>query len=56
MLITREQQEALLTKYVNEKHSTDECIGFTDGMKAMLELISKIENEKQKSEEKNKQS
>lgn len=43
MLITKEQQEALVNKYINEKHNQDECIGFIDGLNAMLELISKIE-------------
>ena len=43
MLITKEQQEALVDKYIREKHSQDECIGFIDGLNAMLELISKIE-------------
>jgi hypothetical protein len=43
MLITKEQQEALVDKYIKEKHNQDECIGFIDGLNAMLELISKIE-------------
>lgn len=43
MLITKEQQEVLVDKYIREKHSQDECIGFIDGLNAMLELISKIE-------------
>lgn len=43
MLITKEQQEAWVYAYVKEKHNTDECIGFIDGLNAMLELISKIE-------------
>lgn len=43
MIITKEQQEALVDKYIREKHSQDECIGFIDGLNAMLELISKIE-------------
>ena len=43
MLITKEQQEALVDKYIREKHNQDECIGFIDGMNAMLELISRIE-------------
>ncbi len=43
MLITKEQQEALVDKYIREKHNQDECIGFIDGLNAMLELISKIE-------------
>ncbi len=43
MLITKEQQEALVDKYIREKHNQDECIGFIDGLNAMLELISNIE-------------
>jgi len=42
MLITKEQQEALVEKYVKEKHNTDECIGFIDGINATLELVNKI--------------
>jgi hypothetical protein len=44
MIITKEQQEAIFIKYVNEKHTTDECIGFIDGMNRLMELIIKIEN------------
>ena len=47
MLITKEQQEAVLDKYIKEKHSIDECAGFVDGLKAMLELIEKINNPKE---------
>jgi hypothetical protein len=43
MLITKEQQEDLIDKYIKEKHNQDECIGFIDGLNAILELISKIE-------------
>lgn len=46
MLITKEQQEALLDKYIKEGHNQDECIGFIDGLNAILELISKIEQRK----------
>ena len=42
MLITREQQEAILDKYIRENHSTDECIGFVDGINATIELINKL--------------
>jgi hypothetical protein len=42
MIITKEQQEALVDKYIKEKHNQDECVGFIDGLNAMLELISKI--------------
>lgn len=46
MIITKEEQEALITKYVKDKHTTDECIGFIDGIEALLELIVKKENNK----------
>ena len=50
MIITKEQQERIVDKYIKERHSTDECIGFIDGIKATLELmnrISKINNKEQ---------
>jgi methyl coenzyme M reductase subunit C-like uncharacterized protein (methanogenesis marker protein 7) len=47
MLVTKEQQEALVDKYIREKHTQDECIGFIDGINATLELLSKIEKRKQ---------
>jgi hypothetical protein len=43
MLITKEQQEALLEDYIKRKHSQDECIGFIDGMNAVIELILRLE-------------
>jgi hypothetical protein len=46
MLITKEQQEALIRKYIKEKHNQDECIGFIDGIEAILELLIKIEKSK----------
>mgnify|MGYP003634310624 CR=1 FL=1 len=42
MLVTKTQQEAILDKYMKEKHNTDECIGFVDGINATLEMINKI--------------
>lgn len=42
MLITKEQQEALINNYVKEKHTTDECIGFIDGIIKTMELIVKL--------------
>lgn len=42
MIITKEQQKALIEKYVKENHNTDECIGFIDGMESMLELVIKL--------------
>jgi hypothetical protein len=43
MLITKEQQEALVDKYIREKHNQDECIGFIDGLVAMLKLIERLD-------------
>jgi hypothetical protein len=47
MLITKEQQEALVEQYM-KNHNADECNGFIDGMVAMLDLIIKLENNKNK--------
>ncbi len=43
MLITKEQQEALISNYIKEKHSTDECCGFIDGVQKIMELINKLD-------------
>ena len=43
MIITKEQQEALISNYVNQKHNQDECIGFIDGVQKVMELISKLQ-------------
>jgi hypothetical protein len=43
MLVTREQQEAVLNNYVNQGKNYDECQGFIDGMEAMFNLIAQIE-------------
>lgn len=48
MLITKEQQEALITNYIKEKHSQDECSGFIDGVHKTMELIGKLSNNKNK--------
>ena len=42
MLISKDVQEAMLENYINNNHTTDECIGFIDGMEAMMELVNKI--------------
>jgi hypothetical protein len=39
MLITKEQQEKLVNKYINENPKGGEWIGFIDGMNAMMEFI-----------------
>lgn len=43
MLITKEQQEVLISNYVKEKHSRDECLGFIDGVHKTMELINKLD-------------
>lgn len=45
MIIEREKQIDLLTKYIKEGHSTDECCGFVDGLNAMMELVNKLMKE-----------
>jgi len=42
MIVTKEQQEKILQKYMKENHTTDECSGFIDGMNAAIELIDKL--------------
>jgi hypothetical protein len=42
MLITKEQQEALLEDYI-KRNSHDACIGFIDGMNAIIELMLRLE-------------
>ena len=42
MIVTREQQQAILQKYVLEDHNASECIGFVDGINATLELVNEI--------------
>jgi hypothetical protein len=42
MIITKEQLEALANNYANQKHNTDECIGFIDGLSAAVKLMSKL--------------
>ena len=42
MIITKEQQEALISNYVKQKHNQDECIGFIDGVEKLMELINKL--------------
>lgn len=42
MLITKEQQEALIANYNKEGHSRDECLGFIDGVGKTMELIIRL--------------
>lgn len=44
MLVTKEQQEALITNYVKSGRNQDECIGFIQGIQKIMELISKIDS------------
>jgi len=53
MLITKEQQEKLVDIYIKEKHIQDECIGFIDGINAILILMSKIGQSKIDNKNKN---
>lgn len=41
MIITKEHQESMVEKYKIAGRNFDECIGFVDGMNAMLEHIAK---------------
>jgi len=42
MIVSKEAQEKILQKYIDEKHNTEECSGFIDGINATLELVNKI--------------
>lgn len=42
MIVTKEHQEALVEKYVKDKHNQDECIGFIDGLNAALDLVKNL--------------
>lgn len=41
MIITKEQQEAWVANYIKEKHNSDECVGFIDGVEKAVDVISK---------------
>jgi len=56
MIVTKEQQERIVEKYVKEKHNTDECIGFIDGINATIELINRIKIQQDESAKINKSS
>jgi len=47
MILTKEQQEKIVEQYVKERHTTEECIGFIDGINATIELINKISKDKE---------
>ena len=42
MIITKEAQEKIVVKYMEEDHTIDEWFGFIDGMNAAIKLIDKI--------------
>jgi hypothetical protein len=56
MLITKESQEALVHNYLKRGYSTDQNIGFIDGVEKAMELIERIykESEINKSKYKSK--
>lgn len=56
MLITKELQEALVHNYLKKGYSTDQNIGFIDGVEKAMELIERIykESEINKSKSKSK--
>ena len=41
MIVTKEEQEKLVEKYIKEKHNLDKCEGFIYGLNAALKLIDK---------------
>jgi hypothetical protein len=45
MLITKESQEALIHNYIKRGYSTDQNIGFIDGVHETMELIERIYKE-----------
>ncbi len=54
MLVTEDHQKALLNKYINDKHTLDESIGFIDGMNAILDMLKYKETDKEIKSTKNK--
>lgn len=42
MIITKETQEAIIEKYIKLGKTTDECIGFIDGINEIMKLIEKL--------------
>lgn len=46
MIITKEQQQALIDNYIKAKHNQDECSGFIDGVEAIMNLISNLDQQK----------
>lgn len=46
MIITKEHQESWVNSYIKDKHTTDECIGFIDGINKALDYISNQQPDK----------
>lgn len=44
MLITKEQQEALVENYKKQGRNNDEVLGFIDGIGKLMELIIKLDS------------
>ena len=42
---TTKQQESLLNEYIKRGKSSDECMGFIDGVETILELVGELLNE-----------
>ena len=43
MIITKEQQQYWINNYIKEKHSTDECVGFIDGIQRVMDNINSLQ-------------
>ena len=43
MLVTIEQQQALIDNYIKANHTQDEVIGFIDGLEALMDLIERLD-------------
>lgn len=39
MIITKEQQEVLVEKYIKKGNDYDKCVAFIDGMDAIIDFI-----------------
>jgi hypothetical protein len=45
MLITKEQLEAIIQNYNKKGYSTDQCIGFIDGVGEVMKLIIRLQEQ-----------
>jgi len=43
MIVTREQQQALIDNYAKKGHSTEEVLGFIDGVVKTMDLLVSID-------------